>query len=233
VALKVIGAGLGRTATLSMKFALEHLGLGPCYHMSEVFANGRRNVPLWVDVVRGKPNWDAIFDGFQSTTDYPACTYWRELAAYYPNAKVLLTVRDADTWFDSVSETIFSEAMQGSLAGSPVETMMNGAIFDAFGGRVKDRAFMTDWFTRRNQQVIDSLPPKRLLVFSPKQGWEPLCAFLGVPIPKEPFPRVNSRDELSQVAADQGGLPPDPDAAEKFVRAYLEQQKAKAFGARP
>jgi hypothetical protein len=233
VALKVIGAGLGRTATLSMKFALEHLGLGPCYHMSEVFANGRRNVPLWIDVVRGKPDWDAIFDGFQSTTDYPACTYWRELAAYYPNAKVILTVRDADTWFDSVSETIFSDAMQGSLAGSPVEAMMNGVIFDAFGGRVKDRAFMTDWFTRRNQEVIDSLPPQRLLVFSPKQGWEPLCAFLGVPIPKEPFPRVNSRDELSQVAANQGGLPPDPDAAEKLVRVYLEQQKAKAFGARP
>jgi Sulfotransferase domain len=233
MALKVIGAGLGRTATLSLKFALEHVGLGPCYHMSEVFAGGRRNVPLWLDVVRGKPNWDAIFEGFQSTTDYPACTYWHELAAYYPTAKVILTVREPDTWFDSVSETIFSDEMQGSLAGSPVEAMMNGVIFDAFGGRVRDRAFMTDWFTRRNQQVIDALPPQRLLVFSPKHGWEPLCAFLGVPIPKEPFPRVNSRDELSQVAADQGGLPPDPDVAEKFVRGYLEQQKAKAFGAGP
>lgn len=230
MALKVIGAGLGRTATLSMKFALEHLGLGPCYHMSEVFARGRRNVPLWLDVVGGKPNWDAVFDGYQSTTDYPACTYWRELASHYPRAKVVLTVRDADSWFDSVSETIFSEKMQGSLVGSPVGAMMNGTIFDAFGGRVKDRAFMTDWFTRRNQQVIDALPPERLLVFSPKQGWEPLCAFLGVPVPKGPFPRVNSRDELSDMAADQGGIPPDPDDAEKLVRVYLEQQKAKAFG---
>jgi len=231
MALKVIGAGLGRTATLSMKFALEHLGLGPCYHMSEVFAGGRRNVPLWLDVVRGKPNWDAVFEGYHSTTDYPACTYWRELAAYYPRAKVILTVRDADTWFESVSETIFSEKMQGSLVGSPVGAMMEGVIFNALGGRVKDRAFMTDWFVRRNQQVIDALPPERLLVFSPKQGWEPLCAFLGVRVPTEPFPRVNSRDELSHMAAEEGGIPPDPEEAEKLVRMYLEQQRAKAFGA--
>ena len=102
-----------RTATLSLKFALEHLGLGPCYHMSEVFAAARRNVPLWLQAVHGKPNWDALFDGFTSTTDYPACTYWRELADHYPGAKVILTVRDPDSWFDSVSETIFSEQMQG------------------------------------------------------------------------------------------------------------------------
>jgi hypothetical protein len=228
--LKVIGAGLGRTATFSLKFALEHLGFGPCYHMAEVFAGLRRNVPLWLEVVRGKPDWDAVFAGFQSTTDYPACTYWRELTAFYPDAKVILTVRDADSWFDSVSETIFSPQMQGSLAGSPVGAMMQGVIFDAFGDRVTDRAFMTDWFTRRNQTVIDSLPPDRLLVFSPKQGWEPLCAFLGVPVPDAPFPRVNSRDELKQAAADRGGLPPDPETAEKFARIHIDQMKAKAFG---
>ncbi len=106
MALAVIGAGLGRTATFSLKFALEHLGLGPCYHMSEVFAGSRRNVPLWLDAIDGQPDWDAIFAGFRSTTDYPACNYWRELAAHYPDAKVVLTVRDPDSWFDSVSETI-------------------------------------------------------------------------------------------------------------------------------
>ena len=196
MALQVIGAGLGRTATFSLKFALEHLGFGPCYHMSEVFAGARRNIPLWLDVVHGKPNWNAVFDGFKSTTDYPACTYWRELAAFYPNAKVVLTTRDPESWFESVSETIFSDKMQGSLAGSPLEVMMNGVIFDAFGGRVKDRAFMTDWFVRRNQQVIDALPPERLLVFSPKQGWAPLCAFLGAPVPETPFPQVNSTEQF-------------------------------------
>jgi hypothetical protein len=229
MALKVIGAGLGRTATLSLKFALEHVGLGPCYHMSEVFAGARRNVPLWLEAVQRKPNWEAIFDGFKSTTDYPACTYWRELADFYPDAKVILTVRDPDTWFDSVSETIFSEKIQGSLAGTPIEAMMNGVIFDEFDGRVKDRAFMTDWFKRRNQQVIDALPPERLLVFSPKEGWTPLCSFLGVPVPTAPFPRVISRDEMAEMSKQGGGLPPDPETREKFARAHIEALKAKAF----
>jgi hypothetical protein len=228
--LNVIGAGLGRTATFSMKFALEHLGLGPCYHMSEVLAGARRNIALWLDAIDGKPDWDTIFDGFQSTTDYPACTYWRELANHYPEAKMVLTVRDADNWFDSVSATIFSEEMQGSLAGSPAEAMMQGAIFDAFGDRLSDRAFMTDWFERRNQDVIDALPPERLLVFSPKEGWGPLCTFLGVPVPDVPFPRVNSREELGQASNEQSGLPHDPETAERFARDYIEQLKAKAFG---
>ena len=230
MALAVIGAGLGRTATFSLKFALEHLGFGPCYHMSEVFAGARRNVPLWLDAIDGRPDWDAIFEGFHSTTDYPACTYWRELAEHYPRAKVILTVRDPDTWFDSVSETIFSDGMQASLRGSPTGDMMQGVIFDAFGERLRDRDFMTEWFIRRNREVIDALPPERLLVFSPKEGWEPLCGFLGVPVPNEPFPRINSRDELNAHSDDQGGLPPDPETAERFARLYIEELKTKAFG---
>ena len=230
MALAVIGAGLGRTATFSLKFALEHLGFGPCYHMSEVFAGARRNVPLWLDAIDGRPDWDEIFEGFHSTTDYPACTYWRELAEHYPRAKVILTVRDPDTWFDSVSETIFSDGMQASLRGSPTGDMMQGVIFDAFGERLRDRDFMTEWFIRRNREVIDALPPERLLVFSPKEGWEPLCGFLGVPVPNEPFPRINSRDELNAHSDDQGGLPPDPETAERFARLYIEELKTKAFG---
>lgn len=230
--LKVIGAGLGRTATFTMKFALEHLGFGPCFHMSENFANARRMMPLWIDAVRGRPDWDSIFDGYQSTTDYPACSYWRELAEHFPDAKVILTARDPDSWFESVSETIFSPAMQDNLVGSPIGEMMEGAIFAHFdGGDITDRAFMTDWFARRNQAVIDGLPPERLLVFHPKQGWEPLCEFLGVPVPPEPFPRVNSRDELSHANEDIGGLPADPDLAEQFARAYIEELKVKAFAA--
>lgn len=230
--LKVIGAGLGRTATFSLKFALEHLGFAPCYHMSEVLAGARRNVPLWLDVIQGKPDWEAVFAGFQATTDYPACSYWRELAAHYPEAKVVLTVRDPDSWFDSVNDTIFSQKMQGSLVGSPAGDMMQGAIFDHFDGDIRDRAYMTQWFTRRNQEVIDGLPPERLLVFHPKHGWEPLCRFLGVPVPALGFPRVNSRDELSTHSDDQGGLPPDPESAEHFARTYIDHLKLKAFGAR-
>jgi hypothetical protein len=229
VALKVIGAGIGRTATFSLKFALEHLGFGPCHHMSEVFADSRRQVPLWLDAIAGRPDWDAIYDGFHSTSDYPGGHFWRELAAHYPQAKVVLGVRDAVSWFDSVTETIFSDAMQGSLRGSPTGEMMNDIIFDVFGDRIRDRDFMTEWFVKRNAEVVDSLPPERLLVFSPREGWEPLCAFLGVPVPAEPFPRVNSRDELQEANREEGGLPPDPETAERFARAYIEQLKAKAF----
>jgi len=231
MALKVIGAGLGRTATFTMKFALEHIGFGPCFHMSEVFAAARRNVPLWLDVTAGKPDWDTVFEGFRSTTDYPACTYWPDPAEYYPEANVLLTVRDPDSWFDSVSETIFSEGMQANLVGSPIGELMQAAVFGPFeGGDIRDRAFMTDWFERRNQQVVDAIPEERLLVFHPKQGWEPLCAFLGVPVPPEPFPRVNSRDEIMENSDKQGGLPSDPVEAELSARTYLVQLKAKAFG---
>lgn len=232
MALDVIGAGLGRTATFSLKFALEHIGTGSCYHMTEVFAGARRNIPLWLDVVNGKPDWEQVFDGFQATTDYPGCSYWRELADFYPEAKVILTVRDADSWFDSVSETIFSQKMIGNLANSPLGAIMQGVIFDAFGDKVNDRAFMTDWFERRNQAVIDALPAERLLVYSPKQGWEPLCAFLGTAVPDCPFPRINSRDELGGATNERGGLPPDPERTEKFARGYIQEMKVKAFAPR-
>ncbi len=227
--LKVIGAGLGRNATFSLKFALEHIGFGPCYHMSEVFAGVRHNLPLWLDVVDGRPAWDAVFDGFQSTTDYPACSYWRELAAYYPDAKVVLTTRDPDSWFDSVSETIFSPRMQRSEPGSPQHTFMHGAVFSAFDGKMTDRGFMTDWYRKRNQHVIDALPTDRLLVFHPKEGWDPLCNFLGVPVPKEPFPRVNSRDEILEASDEHSGIPEGPEEVEAFGRTYIDTLRAKAF----
>jgi hypothetical protein len=229
MALEVIGAGPGRTATFSLKFALEHLGFGPCYHMAEVFKGARRNIALWQDVADGRPDWAAIFAGYRSTTDFPASVYWRELAEQYPAAKVLLTVRDPDSWFDSVNETIMSPRMLDSLEGSPAMAMFKGTYLKPYGDRVHDRAFMTDWYARYNQQVIDTIAPERLLVFHPKEGWEPLCAFLGVPVPAEPFPRVNSRDELGGKSDEQGGLPADPEVLEQFAAGYIEDLRAKAF----
>jgi len=230
MALEVIAAGLGRNATFSMKFALEALGFGPCHHMSEVFGEARRQVPQWIAAAQGQPDWDAIFAGFHSSSDYPSASYWRELADYYPAAKVVLTTRDPDSWFESVSETIFSARMLDSVKGSPVELMMNGVIFDHIDGDLTDRAFMTGWYAARNQQVIDGLPPERLLVFHPRDGWGPLCAFLGVDVPDYPFPSVNSRDELGAASDEHGGLPADPAEAEVFARAYIAQLKARAFG---
>jgi Sulfotransferase domain len=229
MALEVIGAGFSRTATFSLKFALEHLGFGPCHHFSDIFAGGPRKIAQWLDVVAGRPDWDGVFDGFLATVDTPACNYWRELADYYPDAKVVLTVRDADSWFDSASETIFSDRLQGSLIGSPMGVLMRAAILDVSGGPITDRAFMTDWYRRRNQEVIDALPPKRLLVFSPEDGWAPLCAFLQVPVPECRFPRVNSRDELTQVSDENAGLPADPEVGMRVAREYIDRLKVRAF----
>jgi hypothetical protein len=229
MALEVVGAGFSRTATFSLKFALEHLGFGPCHHFSEIFAGGERKVSQWLDVIAGRPDWDAVFDGFRATVDTPACNYWRELADYYPDAKVVLSVRDPDSWFDSASETIFSDRLQASLIGSPMGALMEGAILGVSGGPITDRAFMTDWFQRRTQEVIDSLPPERLLVFSPQDGWGPLCAFLEVPVPACRFPRVNSRAEITQVSDDNQGLPADPDVGMRVAREYIDQLKARAF----
>lgn len=228
MALKVIGAGLGRTATFSLKFALEHIGFGPCYHMSELQAGARRNVPLWADVIAGEPDWDAIFDGYVSTSDYPGCTYWRELAAYYPDARIVLTTRDPDAWFESVMATIFSRPMREGVAGTPVGAFLEGTIFAAFGNRIEDRAFMTDWFVRRNREVADAFPASRLLEFAPRDGWQPLCDFLGVDVPDAPFPRVNSRDELEAAIGDVI-VPASPEEAEQGARAYIELLRAKAF----
>jgi len=231
MALQVIGAGPGRTATFSLKFALEHIGFGPCYHMAEVFRQVRRNLPLWLDVAAGKPDWDAIFAGYQATTDYPASVYWRELAEHFPQSKVVLTVREPDSWFESVNETIMAPRMLSSLEGSPMETMFKGTYLKELDGKTQDRASMTQWYAAHNQAVIDTIPAERLLVFHPKEGWEPLCAFLGVPVPPEPFPRVNSRDELGAKSDEGGGLPADPELLEEWAESYIAQLKAGAFAA--
>src|SRR5262245_19137133 len=118
MAVQLIGAGLGRTGTPSLKFALEQIGFGPCYHMPEVMLNPEAS-QHWVRAANGNPDWEAIFNGFVATVDFPGCTFWRELADYYPDAKVLLSVRDPEQWFESTQETIFSEAARKMLSQGP------------------------------------------------------------------------------------------------------------------
>ncbi|MGZ3195848.1 MAG: sulfotransferase family protein [Croceibacterium sp.] len=201
--MQVIGAGLGRTGTMSLKFALEHLGFGPCYHMIEFMAHIPDHLPLWLDVIEGRPNWDAVFDGYVSTVDYPGCTYWRELVAKWPEAKVILTLRDPDSWFESANEKVLSSRMRNMLAQTPIERFMNATVNQDFGDRIDDRAFMTDYFRRWNDAVIAEVPADKLLVFQAKDGWEPLCEFLGVPVPPEPYPRVNSREDMNARISQQ------------------------------
>ena len=198
--LKVVGAGLGRTGTASLKVALEQLLGGRCYHMSECFGNPA-HPPLWLAAARGRPDWEAIFKGYVATVDYPACGFWRQLADHYPEAKVLLTVRDPDKWFESTRETILSDGIRELTTLTPDQAFFQETVYKDYAGHFGDRAFVTDYFRRHNEAVIAAIPGDRLLVYEVGQGWEPLCAFLGLPAPSTPFPHVNTRADFEAMLA--------------------------------
>jgi hypothetical protein len=189
--LDVIGAGLGRTGTLSLKLALEQLGFGPCYHMLEVRAAPER-LEHWNRIAAGTPiDWDEVFRGFRATVDWPACNYWRELMARYPAAKVILSLRDPESWFRSTQATIFGDAVQSGAPPSIVKILR-----DVVGPDLADRERCIAAFERHNAAVRAGVPAERLLVFDAKQGWRPLCAFLDVPVPDAPFPAVNTTEQF-------------------------------------
>jgi hypothetical protein len=193
MALKVVGTGLGRTGTKSMQTALNLLGFGPCHHMIEVFAHPD-SMALWIEAAQGNPVWDHIFADYGAVVDYPGAAHWRAITAHYPDAKVLHTVRDPDQWFDSTQATIFSPG-GGAVRG--LEGPM-GQFFASFmepmRERLHDRAFMTDHFRRHTEAVKAAIAPERLLVYEVGEGWDRLCAFLGVPVPEAPYPTENSRE---------------------------------------
>lgn len=204
MALEVIGAGLGRTGTLTLKNALETLGFGPCHHMVEVLDNPGQ-IPFWNRAAEGEPiEWDDVFGDYRATVDWPGCYFYAELAERYPDAKVILSKRDPERWYESMSETILkSMAQMGFEEGQPVP--MDHPM--RFGGLIISQGtFNFDYsrdnviaaFERHLATVRATVAPERLLEFESSQGWEPLCAFLGVPVPETPFPRTNSRDEFWQ-----------------------------------
>jgi hypothetical protein len=192
--LKVIGAGFGRTGTLSLKLALDQLGFGPCYHMSEVFKN-QTSVGWWIDAADGKPDWEKIFEGYASTVDWPSTTFYRRLAEAYPDAKVILSHRDPEAWFASTQATIFPNATPPDT-GRPFDTMFRKVIGALFDQRMRDHDHVIDVYNRHNAEVRRVIPADRLLVYEAAQGWGPLCRFLGVPVPETPMPKVNSKEEF-------------------------------------
>jgi hypothetical protein len=197
--IQVIGAGLGRTGTLSLRAALEELGFARCYHPLAVVAT-MDQARIWDAAARGEPvDWDRLFAGFRATVDMPGCLFYRELLEKYPEAKVILTVRDPDRWYDSVRQTIhFADKAfpKWALVLSP-RVLVFDRMFDRlwdrlFRDRFEDRTFAIDVFNRHNEQVRRDVPADRLLVYEISQGWGPLCAFLGVPVPAgKPFPHLN------------------------------------------
>ncbi|MDR8408212.1 sulfotransferase family protein [Nonomuraea sp. 3-1Str] len=224
--LEVIGAGLPRTGTTSMKAALERLGFGPCYHMFEVMTHPD-HVDRWHSVtageVRDREGWDRVFaGGYRSAQDWPASHYWRELAEVYPDAKVVLTVRDPRSWYPSINMLLSGPgAAAATMNGQPFEELPEpvramltgmgrmGPVLEAigrsyfgpgwsFGQGVPDEEYAVEAFERHVAAVKADVPAKRLLVFDVREGWEPLCGFLGVEAPAEPFPHLNDADSMRQ-----------------------------------
>ena len=201
MALDIIGPGFGRTGTNSLKQALETLGFGPCHHMFEV-RDHPEQLPAWQAAARGeRVDWDRMFQGYRSQADWPGARYWRELARHYPEAKVILTVRDPDAWFDSVQATIVPFLAARGQHPSPhvnaiAEMGHEAIVTQIFADRLSDREHATRVFRDHVAEVQATIPPDRLLTFEVRQGWEPLCAFLGRDVPDQPFPKTNSSKQF-------------------------------------
>ncbi len=197
--MKVIGVGVGRTGTYSLKLALERLGFGPCHHMEEVIFNPPLHVPLWTAALRGRPDWPAIYRGYASAVDWPTAGFFRELNAVYPAARFVLTHRSLESWIQSFTATIY-KLSTGEVPVPPHMTpflAMAGGVIARTGFPIGlDAAGLGRAFAAHAEAVKATIPSDRLLVYQVKEGWGPLCAFLGVEEPAEPFPRTNTRTEF-------------------------------------
>ena len=206
--MRVIGAGFGRTGTTSLKAALEQLGFAPCYHMQEVIKNPS-HVSFWNAAARGEAvDWRGFFEPYGATVDWPACTFYQQLMAVYPDAKVLLSVRDPERWYESVMSTIYPSSTTESDDPNRQRhmAMVDSVVWNSiFGRRLEDKEHTLRVFADHLAEVQRSLPAERLLLFEARDGWEPLCAFLGVPVPNEPYPRLNDRASFLARRAKEAG----------------------------
>jgi Sulfotransferase domain len=206
--IALIGAGLPRTGTLTQKQAFEQLGLGPCYHWVNVLAD-LDQVELWDQALDGNPPWEQIFAGQHSSADWPGGYFYSELMDYYPDAKVLLSVRDPESWEPSFRETIVEMCFGNSLM--PLLAHARAAVDPKFQRYLElvDRMFwapegtfsqghepeqLMEQMVAHHERVKREVPADRLLVWEVREGWEPLCEFLEVPVPDEPFPHANDRE---------------------------------------
>ena len=197
MSLSIVGAGFGRTGTYSLKEALERLGFGPCYHMAEVEAHPEHS-PMWHAAVQGESvEWDTLLDGYRSTVDWPSAYFWLELMSEYPHSKVILTVRDADDWYRSMSNTILELLAAERDDLDATDSMANDLILNyVFPDGIEDKDHVLDVFQKNTQNVCQTVPAGRLLVFDVAEGWAPLCEFLGVDVPVEPFPNRNNTQQF-------------------------------------
>jgi len=199
--LKVIGANFGRTATMSLKQGLEILGFEKCYHMSEVVVHPE-HVKLWLDAWRGKDIWTTLFAGYQAAVDWPAAAFWPQLMHVYPEAKIVLSIRDADEWFESARNTIFQSMDSNLLAKDEVlrtriEMLKEIIVDGTFDGDLTDKDKCIKIYKDNIERCKSEVPSDRLIEFDPSLGWEPLCRRLDCKIPQEPYPYVNKAAEFA------------------------------------
>lgn len=215
--MKVIGAGLPRTGTLSQKVALEMAGFGPCYHMVNVLGD-LSQVEVWRQALAGEADLREVFAGFGASVDWPGAFFWRELTETFPDAKVVLSVRDGEAWERSMRQTIwgvlYGDQMQTDLARARARVDADWAAYIELMEEMWERTGllgsgpdaapgeMADEMERYNQEVIDGVPADRLLVWSVAEGWEPLCEFLDLPVPEVPFPRLNDSTQFAERVID-------------------------------
>lgn len=202
--MRLIGAGYPRTGTMSTKAALEHLGLAPCYHFVTQFERPQ-DIDVWQAAAEGKPvDWMALFADFQSAVDWPESIFYKRLMEVYPDAKVLLNVRDPEAWYESVSTTVYPASRAGLSAPEESAAGHAGRVLDTlawqglFHGRFEDKPYAIAVYERHNQEVKDHVPADRLLVWEVKEGWAPLCRFLDLDVPDAPFPRLNDAESFRQ-----------------------------------
>jgi hypothetical protein len=205
MSFRLVGAGLGRTGTLSLKMALEQLLGAPCYHMADVFGHPEHIAP-WHAAARGDmPDWHALMNGYSASVDWPACAYWEEMAEAFPEAIILLSSRDLEDWWQSADQTIFPQLRIPPRADPPFFADWHAMCLDMLASRftadVSDRDACIDAARRHNDHVRATAPPDRLLEWTPGDGWEPLCRALELAVPDEPFPHRNSRREFHERAA--------------------------------
>jgi len=195
--VRIVGAGLGRTGTMSLKIALERLLGAPCYHMIEVFAHPE-HVPVWHAAVRGESvDWDELFDGYAAVVDWPAATFWREISSAYPDSRILLSTRDSGDWWRSINATILENFRRGAPPGTDAWFAMTADLMSRhFSSGPPGELEAIAAYEKHNDEVRRTAPRDRLIDWRPGDGWEPLCTALGVAVPDEPFPHTNTTEEF-------------------------------------
>lgn len=206
--MRVIGAGLPRTATTTQAIAFEILGFGHCYHMRDLMMDFEKGLTLWEAAAEGRPDWEAIFGDAQSTCDWPGARYYKEILEHYPDAKVVLTVREPEGWIKSMRDTVWAIYFGDSVTRHVCEAR---AVLDPLWRRFMALMTVMTWdenslgppeatfddaafaaaMHRWNERVRQQVPADRLLVWHPRDGWEPLCDFLEAPVPDDPVPHTN------------------------------------------